>query len=114
LNLKRPKEELQSTTLGRQIIPKKTQRDALLDNQSQSYLLTDLISLTIICRLPILGSGSDFAPFVGKVGVTCADIRYHYDESLGLSSYPLYHSVYETFHLVDAFLDPGFKVIASE
>ncbi|ELU09884.1 hypothetical protein CAPTEDRAFT_160163 [Capitella teleta] len=64
-------------------------------------------------KLPILGSGSDFAPFVGKVGVTCADIRYHYDDSLGISSYPLYHSVYETFHLVDTYMDPGFKLHAA-
>ena len=61
-------------------------------------------------RIPILGSGSDFEPFITKVGVTCVDLRYHYDESLGISSYPLYHSVYETFHLVNDIMDPDFVV----
>lgn len=61
-------------------------------------------------RIPILGSGSDFAPFVTKLGVTCADLRYVYDRSLGMSSYPLYHTVYETFHLMETFIDPDFKV----
>ena len=27
-----------------------------------------------------------------------------------LSSYPLYHSVYESFHLVEKYVDPDFKV----
>ena len=61
-------------------------------------------------RIPLLGSGSDFAPFIKKIGVTCADLRYHFDDKLGISSYPLYHSVYETFHLVDKIMDPTFAV----
>ena len=64
-------------------------------------------------RIGLLGSGSDFAPFVTKSGVTCADLRYSYDPGLGISSYPLYHSVYETFHLVDEIMDPHYKVNAS-
>ena len=32
------------------------------------------------------------------------------DRSTGLPHYPLYHTVYETFHLVDQIMDPGFKV----
>ncbi len=59
-----------------------------------------------------MGSGSDFAPFVGKIGVTSVDLRYDYDSALGLSSYPLYHSVYETFHLAETFYDPDFTVMA--
>ncbi|KAI0222937.1 Glutamate carboxypeptidase 2 [Lamellibrachia satsuma] len=58
-------------------------------------------------RIPLLGSGSDFAHFISKVGVTCADLRYRFDEKR-LSSYPLYHSVYDTFHLVDKIMDPTF------
>lgn len=64
-------------------------------------------------RVPVLGSGSDFAPFVGGIGITSVDLRYHYDESLGISSYPLYHSVYETFHLYETFVDPQFKFSAA-
>ena len=59
-------------------------------------------------RIPILGSGSDYAPFISKVGVTCINLNYNNDKSLGLSSYPLYHSVYETFHLVNEIMDPTF------
>ncbi|KAK2165001.1 hypothetical protein LSH36_56g02011 [Paralvinella palmiformis] len=55
-----------------------------------------------------LGSGSDFAPFVTKAGVTAVDIAYNYDRSLGLSSYPMYHSAYETFRLVETYYDPTF------
>ncbi|KAI0241238.1 Glutamate carboxypeptidase 2 [Lamellibrachia satsuma] len=62
--------------------------------------------------ISLLGSGSDFAPFIKKVGVSCADLRYHFDDKLGISSYPLYHSVYETFHLVDKIMDPTFAVWA--
>ena len=58
----------------------------------------------------LLGSGSDFQPFVSTIGVTGADLRFHYDPSLGISSYPLYHSVYETFHLVNDIMDPTFAV----
>ena len=61
-------------------------------------------------RIGILGSGSDFDPFITKIGVPCVDGHYRFDPNSGLSSYPLYHSVYETFHLVDEIMDPGFKV----
>ena len=61
-------------------------------------------------RITLLGAGSDFAPFIGKIGVTCADFRYRFDPKLGISGYPLYHSVYETFHLVDKIMDPTFAV----
>ena len=30
-------------------------------------------------------------------------------QSTGLKSYPVYHSVYETFELVEEYLDPGFQ-----
>lgn len=83
-----------------------------LGNRQDPAMNSIMLSLCFYgFRIPILGSGSDFAPFISKVGVTCADIRYHYDESLGLSSYPLYHSVYETFHLVETHMDPTFKVV---
>ncbi|XP_033104015.1 N-acetylated-alpha-linked acidic dipeptidase 2-like isoform X2 [Anneissia japonica] len=56
-----------------------------------------------------LGSGSDFAPFVYSIGVPATDFRWTYNPHLGLSSYPVYHSVYETFYLVKTFLDWDFK-----
>lgn len=54
-----------------------------------------------------LGAGSDYAGFIGLAGVPAADVRYTFNYSV-LSSYPLYHSVYETFHLVSEHMDPGF------
>ena len=32
-----------------------------------------------------------------------------YCQSIGISSYPLYHSMYETFHLVSEIMDPSFE-----
>ncbi|XP_006824294.1 N-acetylated-alpha-linked acidic dipeptidase 2-like, partial [Saccoglossus kowalevskii] len=43
-----------------------------------------------------LGSGSDYAPFMVTAGISSLDIRYTYDSATNLSSYPLYHSMYET------------------
>ncbi|XP_041468026.1 N-acetylated-alpha-linked acidic dipeptidase 2-like [Lytechinus variegatus] len=56
----------------------------------------------------VLGSGSDFAPFMYRIGVPCCDLSYTYDSSLGISSYPVYHSVYETFYIVKTFIDYNF------
>lgn len=56
------------------------------------------------------GSGSDFAPFRDRVGIPCVDIRYTWDKrALKLSAYPMYHSVYETFYLVDNIMDIKFN-----
>nr|XP_039259813.1 N-acetylated-alpha-linked acidic dipeptidase 2-like isoform X1 [Styela clava] len=56
-----------------------------------------------------LGSGSDFTPFIQVAGVSSLSTSYSYDTSIGLASYPVYHSVYETFDLVKKFVDPDFK-----
>ncbi|XP_070565284.1 putative N-acetylated-alpha-linked acidic dipeptidase [Ptychodera flava] len=60
-------------------------------------------------RISDLGSGSDYAPFMVRVGVSSVDIRYVREES----SYPMYHSVYETFHMVSTYYDPEFKIHAT-
>ncbi|XP_041467594.1 putative N-acetylated-alpha-linked acidic dipeptidase [Lytechinus variegatus] len=59
-------------------------------------------------NIKVLGSGSDFAPFMYRIGVPCVSLSYLYDPSLGISSYPLYHSVYETFYIVKKFFDYNF------
>ncbi|XP_038076194.1 N-acetylated-alpha-linked acidic dipeptidase 2-like isoform X2 [Patiria miniata] len=59
-------------------------------------------------RVSNLGAGSDFAPFMYRIGVSAVDLRYRYDPSLGISSYPVYHSVYETFYYMKTFLDYDF------
>ncbi|KAH3845996.1 hypothetical protein DPMN_088291, partial [Dreissena polymorpha] len=56
------------------------------------------------------GSGSDYAPFRDRIGVANIDIRYTWNKKkMKLSAYPMYHSVYETFYLVDKIMDIGFK-----
>jgi len=61
-----------------------------------------------VVRISILGSGSDYASFVALAGVPCIDVRYTHNYPI--SSYPLYHSVYETRYLVTRFMDPQFAV----
>ncbi len=61
-------------------------------------------------RVNLLGSGSDYAPFVGKLGVTSIDMLYSFDPATGFSIYPLYHSGYDTFHLMETYYDPQFVV----
>ncbi|KAI8504230.1 hypothetical protein Bbelb_182980 [Branchiostoma belcheri] len=60
-------------------------------------------------RISLLGSGSDFAGFVHRVGISCIDLSFTFDPALGVSNYPLYHTGYETFHLQADIIDPGFK-----
>ncbi|XP_044128514.1 N-acetylated-alpha-linked acidic dipeptidase 2-like isoform X2 [Bufo gargarizans] len=55
-----------------------------------------------------LGSGSDYSPFLQLLGVSAVDVRYNYDQKYFLSSYPMYHSVYETVDLVSRLMDQGF------
>ncbi|KAM4690072.1 glutamate carboxypeptidase 2-like [Rhinophrynus dorsalis] len=62
-----------------------------------------------IPRVGDLGSGSDYASFLQFLGISSADVRYNYNQSYSLSSYPMYHSVYETMDLVDRLMDQGFK-----
>ena len=58
-----------------------------------------------------LGSGSDYAGFLQRLGIPAVDVRYTYNSNAWkISSYPLYHSVYETYHLVSTFVDPDFNV----
>lgn len=63
-------------------------------------------------KLPMVGdanTGSDYVHFIGLAAVPSLDVRYTYDESLGLAFYPLYHSGYENFHAFESFIDPAFK-----
>lgn len=61
-------------------------------------------------KIPPLGSGSDYSPFCQRVGVPSADIRYLYDmlKFHNITSYPTYHSIYDTFAYVKRFVDPHF------
>ncbi|ELU12569.1 hypothetical protein CAPTEDRAFT_201615 [Capitella teleta] len=57
-----------------------------------------------------LGAGSDYAGFITMVGIPALDVRYTYSRSKwSISGYPLYHSAYETFHLVESYIDSNFE-----
>ncbi|KAH3853003.1 N-acetylated-alpha-linked acidic dipeptidase 2-like [Dreissena polymorpha] len=60
-------------------------------------------------RIKLPGSGSDHSAFRDRLGVPVVDFGYLADPNIGVSNYPMYHSVYETFHLVDKIMDRGFQ-----
>ncbi|KAJ7320059.1 hypothetical protein JRQ81_019570 [Phrynocephalus forsythii] len=61
-------------------------------------------------RINKLGSGNDFEVFFQRLGIASGRARYTKDFKVAkYSSYPLYHSVYETYELVEQFYDPTFK-----
>uniref|UniRef100_A0A8D0CXF1 glutamate carboxypeptidase II n=1 Tax=Sander lucioperca TaxID=283035 RepID=A0A8D0CXF1_SANLU len=58
-------------------------------------------------RINKLGSGSDFEAYFIRLGIAAGRARY--TKNKRYSSYPVYHSVYETFEIVERFYDPSFK-----
>ncbi|KAG8438076.1 hypothetical protein GDO86_008675 [Hymenochirus boettgeri] len=63
----------------------------------------------IIPQLGTLGAGSDYAPFLHYLGITCMDIAYTYDrQKTSARIYPAYHTAFDTFDYVAKFIDPGF------
>ncbi|XP_066957621.1 N-acetylated-alpha-linked acidic dipeptidase 2-like [Macrobrachium rosenbergii] len=63
-------------------------------------------------RLKTLGSGSDHAPFAFYGGIPSLNVAFGTDRNkYDISSYPFYHTGYETFYMVDTFVDPGFRIM---
>ncbi|XP_076964804.1 putative N-acetylated-alpha-linked acidic dipeptidase [Callospermophilus lateralis] len=61
-------------------------------------------------RISKLGSGNDFEVFFQRLRIASGRSQYTNDwEMHKFSSYPLYHSVYETYELVETFYYPMFK-----
>uniref|UniRef100_A0A7N6FGR6 Glutamate carboxypeptidase 2 n=1 Tax=Anabas testudineus TaxID=64144 RepID=A0A7N6FGR6_ANATE len=61
-------------------------------------------------RISKLGSGSDFEAYFIRLGIASGRARYTKNKKTEkYSSYPVYHSVYETFEIVDKFYDASFK-----
>ncbi|XP_006871271.1 PREDICTED: N-acetylated-alpha-linked acidic dipeptidase 2 [Chrysochloris asiatica] len=61
-------------------------------------------------RINKLGSGSDFEAYFQRLGIASGRIRYTKNRKTDkYSSYPVYHTIYETFELVEDFYDPTFK-----
>uniref|UniRef100_A0A452RCM7 Glutamate carboxypeptidase 2 n=1 Tax=Ursus americanus TaxID=9643 RepID=A0A452RCM7_URSAM len=55
-------------------------------------------------RINKLGSGSDFEAYFQRLGIASGEPK-----TDKYSSYPVYHTIYETFELVENFYDPTFK-----
>ncbi|XP_077981978.1 N-acetylated-alpha-linked acidic dipeptidase 2-like [Glandiceps talaboti] len=62
-------------------------------------------------RIGDLGSGSDYAPFMQRIGVSSVTMTYV--PNIKPNVFPTYHSVYETFHLASKYNDPEFKAHAA-
>ncbi|XP_063549525.1 N-acetylated-alpha-linked acidic dipeptidase 2 isoform X6 [Gorilla gorilla gorilla] len=61
-------------------------------------------------RINKLGSGSDFEAYFQRLGIASGRARYTKNKKTDkYSSYPVYHTIYETFELVEKFYDPTFK-----
>nr|XP_033804589.1 N-acetylated-alpha-linked acidic dipeptidase 2-like isoform X1 [Geotrypetes seraphini] len=61
-------------------------------------------------RINKLGSGSDFEAYFQRLGIASGRARYTKNSKKDkYSNYPVYHTVYETFELVERFYDPSFK-----
>uniref|UniRef100_A0A674JRI6 Aminopeptidase NAALADL1 n=1 Tax=Terrapene triunguis TaxID=2587831 RepID=A0A674JRI6_9SAUR len=58
-------------------------------------------------RINKLGSGNDFEVFFQRLGI--ASGRARYTKNWVSLSYPVYHSVYDTYEIVERFYDPTFK-----
>ena len=54
-------------------------------------------------RIPALGSGSDYTPFLQHLGIASLDIRFR-----GAPGAGIYHSIYDSFHWYARFGDPDF------
>uniref|UniRef100_A0AAX7SC71 Aminopeptidase NAALADL1 n=1 Tax=Astatotilapia calliptera TaxID=8154 RepID=A0AAX7SC71_ASTCA len=67
-------------------------------------------SILVFRRISKLGSGSDFEAYFIRLGIASGRARYTKNtKTERYSSYPVYHSVYETFEIVEKFYDPSFK-----
>uniref|UniRef100_A0A8C5V315 N-acetylated-alpha-linked acidic dipeptidase 2 n=1 Tax=Microcebus murinus TaxID=30608 RepID=A0A8C5V315_MICMU len=61
-------------------------------------------------RINKLGSGSDFEAYFQRLGIASGRARYTKNKKTEkYSSYPVYHTIYETFEVVENFYDPTFK-----
>lgn len=59
-----------------------------------------------------LGSGSDYLAFDQLVGSSNFDASYTFEKARqgNVTFYPLYHTSYEVFPMVEKFIDPKFEV----
>ncbi|KAH9509170.1 Aminopeptidase naaladl1 [Bulinus truncatus] len=74
----------------------------------------DLLGRYHIPLISPVGSGSDYAPTLQLAGITSLDLTYSYNRKIyEISSYPLYHTEYETFDAVKVHYDHDFQFHAA-
>ena len=64
-------------------------------------------------KIALPGSGSDHASFIYIAGIPVIDMTFNPDskkDNISGSSYPTYHTGYETFDLVDKIIDPEYHI----
>lgn len=67
--------------------------------------------------VPVPGAGSDHANFIFWLGIPVVDMTFRPDikavPPLAETTYPLYHTGFETFYWMDEIIDPGFNTHAT-
>ncbi|KAM8939087.1 aminopeptidase NAALADL1 [Pelodytes ibericus] len=82
---------------------------SVYDNWIRYFNRTSTLHGKQIPLLGTLGAGSDYAPFLHYVGISCMDLAYTYDRSKSSARiYPAYHTAFDTFDYTARFIDPGF------
>ncbi|XP_044125188.1 aminopeptidase NAALADL1 [Bufo gargarizans] len=82
---------------------------SVYDNWIRHFNRTSTIYNGLIPQLGTLGAGSDYAPFLHYLGISCMDLAYTYDRSkTSARIYPAYHTAFDTFDYTDKHIDPGF------
>uniref|UniRef100_A0A672MXH0 Aminopeptidase NAALADL1 n=1 Tax=Sinocyclocheilus grahami TaxID=75366 RepID=A0A672MXH0_SINGR len=92
--------------------------DSAIEGQTHTHTHTLFITTNVsvcvcvcfLCRISKLGSGSDFEAYFIRLGIASGRARYTKNRKTErYSSYPVYHSVYETYEIVERFYDPSFR-----
>ncbi|XP_066440122.1 aminopeptidase NAALADL1 [Eleutherodactylus coqui] len=82
---------------------------SVYDNWIRYFNRTSSIYGGLVPQLGTLGAGSDYAPFLQYLGISCMDIAYTYDrDKTSARIYPAYHTAFDTFSYTDQHIDPGF------
>uniref|UniRef100_A0A8C5Q5G0 Aminopeptidase NAALADL1 n=1 Tax=Leptobrachium leishanense TaxID=445787 RepID=A0A8C5Q5G0_9ANUR len=82
---------------------------SVYDNWIRHFNRSSTLHNKIVPLLATLGAGSDYAPFLHYLGITCMDFAYTYDTSkTSARIYPAYHTAYDTFDYTARYIDPGF------
>ncbi|XP_072277462.1 aminopeptidase NAALADL1 [Pyxicephalus adspersus] len=82
---------------------------SVYDNWIRHFNRSSTLYQGLIPQLGTLGAGSDYAPFLHYLGITCMDLAYTYDRSkTSARIYPAYHTAFDTFDYTAKHIDPGF------